>query len=125
MYQIYGAEVFIGTHKNNVYFLTNEVWTKCTQDEYEQQQANNSEYTRHSKYKNFIQKCKFGQAPFLKIEDDLEVKAVLPEGRDYKLMLDKLNNLEKTESIKIISAHVHAKRQRVTLVYSGIGAYTF
>ncbi len=40
---------------------------------------NDADYTRHWDYANYIKKCKFGQAIFLKMDDDLEVMQMLDE----------------------------------------------
>ena len=44
---------------------------------------------------------------------------------DYKLAFGKNKNLEITECSKVCEAHMHNQHCRVTLLYRGLGAYTF
>ena len=44
---------------------------------------------------------------------------------DYKLTFGKNKNQEITESSKVIEAYMHNQNARVTLLYRGIGTFTF
>ena len=43
----------------------------------------------------------------------------------YKLTFGKNKNLAFTESTKVVSAHTHNSGKRVTLLYHGLGSFTF
>jgi hypothetical protein len=99
------------------------VWSRINEEEYELEKQSDPDWTRHEDFNNYIKKCEFG----LNVkENDKKVYAEQPKcDKEYLMIFDKLNNLEKTDPIKIVSAHMHARRERVTLVYPGIGSFTF
>lgn len=43
----------------------------------------------------------------------------------YRLKFGNNKNLEITESQKVVEAHLHNKGNRVTLIYKGLGSFTF
>ena len=99
--------------------LTNEVWTKKNEEEF------NDEYSRHFVNDNFIWKLNYlTQAPE---EEDDDKTPVVPVLNAYKLYFNDNVNIELdiTDDAKVVEAHVHNLESRVTLVYKGKASYTF
>ena len=110
--------------------MTNEIWSKVSQDDYNKiLEAKNKEYNRHDDFDNYIHIISFYARVRdfdRKLDGTPEVKA--PETtcvKSYKLTFGKNKNLAFTESTKVVSGHQHHNGKRVTLLYQGLGAFTF
>ena len=111
--------------------LTNEMWSKMTQEEYQSllESKGSKDFSRHEDYNNYLDVVSFGAQVRdydRKLDGTPEIKAPQTTSiKSYKLTFGKNKNLASTESSKIVSGHQHHNGKRVTLLYQGLGAFTF
>lgn len=114
----------VNASTNEVTFITNEVWYKASKKDVEGYNKPDST-SRYLDYKNLINVLHWGMAPGaadVAFESRRE-KAPSYELKDsYVIDYAKFQN-ENIERYKVIEAHLHG--DRVTLLYSGLGSYTF
>ena len=126
-WEIYGAEIFISIDGNRkVTVLANEIWNYIKEDEYTDKRDADDEFTRHDEYDNQIWKLKYNTSPSIEELEWREFKAPKVQTlKNYKLSFGINKGLEITENVKVVEAYVHNNNERVTLIYKGLGAFTF
>ena len=73
-----------------------------------------------------MSRLKFGcRIEIYDLDEVLATAPALPVLREYRVETGKNKNLEMSDSYKVVSAHVHNKQSRVTLIYEGLGSLTF
>lgn len=91
-------------------------------------------FSRFKEFSSTIMEIKYMQQPnaLEEDEDDEEVDTMwerqAPKTQtvnNYKLSFGKNKNQEITASSKVIEAYMHNKNTRVTLLYRGLGTFTF
>ena len=131
VWEIFGAEVFIEIDKQkNVMVLTNEIWNEIDKEDYENLRQHDKwdvdEFSRHRDHDNHIWKVSYLSSP---PEEELDIRLTeapaVPTLDSWKLTFGQNNNLEITENVKVVEAHLHNNGQRVTLIYKDLGSFTF
>ena len=106
--------------------LTNEIWTEITKDEYEMKVEKEEDFCRHWDYANWIWKASYNaQFNPNEISERANKAPSIPTQNSYRLGFGHNKKLEITESVKVVEAHLHNMGKRVTLVYKGLGSFTF
>lgn len=141
-WEIFGAEQFIDIDKQRrVSVLTNEIWTEENtnmernfgvigdggDDEILNDDKEENLQSRHEKHDNYVWKVKFGTSVDPdKLRENKDGRA-LPVNtvNSYKLTFGLNKDLTITEHVKFVEAFSHNKGQRVTLLYKGLGSFTF
>ena len=83
-------------------------------------------FSRHKDYHNYIYKMNYdSSAPLEQLEYRVEKapKATILLG--YRLTFGLNNKLDITENVKVVQAFLHNEGKRVTIIYKGLGSYTF
>ena len=139
VWEIFGAEKFISIDKfRRVYLLTNEIWTEENEssqkedgeaeDDAKNEDQQEERVSRHEKYDNYIWRINYGTSidpdSYESMGNQSSAIAVQTVN-SYKLNFGKNKDLEITESVKLVDAYFHNKGERISLLYKGLGSFTF
>lgn len=113
-------------------YLTNELWRSSSKDEYEKKlqiaQQKRKEFSRHQDYSDRIQEVHYMMSPSSEyIQNRFERAPDMTTHSDYKLKFGPNKDLQITEGTKVVEAHMHQgqNEKHVTLIYQGLGSFTF
>ena len=70
IWEIYGAEQFIGIKDRKVTFITNEIWQKIDKKHYQQLKSKHANFTRFRDYFSYFRRIRFGAKTS---EEDLDL----------------------------------------------------
>jgi len=116
--------------------LTNEIWTKCNYYEYQQAVEAEANFSKHWGYFDRVWEIAFMKSPSeQELADRENIAPEVATINSYRLRFGKNKDFEITRVAKVVEGFMHASldankqiiagRDRMTVLYQGLGAYTF
>ena len=105
-------------------FVTNRIW-EVTKKKYKQLNKKNKHFSRHKDFSSYIKRIIFGAKT---IEDNPVFTNSAPAQpclSEYRINFGKNKNFMITAPFKVMTSHMHSNDRRITMVYQGLGSYTF
>ena len=138
---VHGGEAFVKmTSKPRAMVLSNRIWTKLDEREYNDLVESDQDFSRFEHFASGVIEVDYMQSPIMEGLFDTEPLSRKSAPRvvthsAYKLKFGLNKNLCLTEGCKVVEAHMHAVDKGpdtklqvdrgLTLVYPGLGAFTF
>ena len=126
---MYGASQFMAINRvtRNVKFLTNDIWSKMDKLTYKElRDFDGNDFTRHKDFASYFREIAFFARPITTSNRNMSHKCPdQPFINSHKLTFGKNKDLGITEPYKVVSSYIHHKGKRATLIYHGLGSFTF